>query len=578
MKRGKISTFLLAVLLTAAFLTVTNFVSIRPVRAMTWSSGISLTPVGSLEDQPYVMVDAKSNLWVAYESSRFSNFTIWMRQYNTISWLPEQQLTSSSAGGVTPALVQLSNGNVMLVWSSNKAGNYSLFYKTYAAGVWSSDNRLTSPQGRDSTPTLSQLRNGTLLLYWTREALSGSSVVRFIFTKTYNNGTWSPERQFSTGGSEEESSVFQADDGTIWNMYTANRAGNLDVFYKTYNGAWSAELRLTSNTADDYEPWIMQDLNGTMWAWWTRCVPTGGQTCEQNVFYETSTNKGVNWSPEVVFTVDPTGCTINNSHPAAIHYNRDKMMYVFWGTDLTGRGADYDVWLRTSNPIPFHDVSASNATAGPGSLLQGGTVKVNATANNPGSFNETVSINGYYQNGTSVLFKTTTATLKPGTSAFVQYSWNTSRVVPQKYQLVVIVLPVLGESTRLLPNNSAMAGNTTVLPIAEDFDKNGRVDIVDVANIAAHFGQTIGAGDINGDCMISVTDVAFVAFYFGTTVGGPNWNPKADLNGDGKVNIFDVALVASNFGQTLAPWDLNHDCVVDILDIALEATYFGFGT
>src|SRR6266852_2120690 len=150
MMRGKISTFLLVVLLTAAVLTATNFVSIRPVRAAaTWSSGIGLTPVGSLEDQPYVMEDAKSNLWVAYESSRFSNFTIWMRQYNTISWLPEQQLTSSSASGASPALVQLANGNVMLVWSSNKAGNFSRYYKTYAAGAWSGENRLTAPQGRD---------------------------------------------------------------------------------------------------------------------------------------------------------------------------------------------------------------------------------------------------------------------------------------------------------------------------------------------------------------------------------------------------------------------------------------------
>ena len=577
MKRGRTSTFLLVVLIASAFLIATDLIPVRPVRAVTWSSGTSLTPVGSLEDQPYVMEDSKSNLWVAYESARFANFTIWTRQYNSVSWLPEQQLTSSSASGATPALVQLSNGNVMLVWSSNKAGNFSLYYKTYAAGTWSNENRLTIPQGRDSTPTLSQLRNGTLLLYWTRESLSGGSVVRYIFTKTYNNATWSPERQFTTGGSEEESSVFQADDGTIWNMYTANRFGNLDVFYKTYNGVWSAEFRLTSNTADDYQPWIMQDLNGTMWTFWTRCVPVSGG-CEQNVFYETSTNKGANWSPEVAFTVDPTGCTIQNSRPAAIHYNRDKMMYVFWGTNLTSCGADFDVWVRTSNPIPFHDVSASNATAGPNSLLEGGTVKVNATANNPGSYNETVNVNAYYQNGTSVLFKTMTTTIKPGASAFVQMSWNTSRVVPQKYQLVVVVLPVLGESTRLLPNNAAVAGNATVLPIAEDLDKNGRVDIIDVARVAAKFGSRIITPNISGDCSVGVLDVSFVAFYFGTKVGDPNWNPRADLDNSGKVDIYDVALIASEFGQKMGPEDLNHDCVVNILDVALEASWFGFGT
>lgn len=576
MIRGRTSTLLLLILLTLELLAATSLISVHPVQAATWSSGTSLTPFGSLEDQPYVMEDSKSNLWVAYESSRLANFTIWMRQYNSVSWLPEQQLTSSSASGASPALVQLANGNVMLVWSSNKAGNFSLYYKTYAAGTWSNEIRLTAPQGRDSTPTLSQLRNGTLLLYWTREALSGGNVVRFIFTKTYNNGIWSLEKQFTTGGTEEESSVFQADDGTIWNMYAANRFGNLDVFYKTYNTAWSAEFRLTTNTADDYQPWIMQDLNGTMWTFWTRCVPISGG-CEQNIFYETSTNKGADWSPEVTFTVDPTGCTIQNSRPAAIHYNRDKMMYVFWGTDLTSCGADYDVWVRTSNPIPFHDVSASNATAGPNSLMEGGTVKVNASANNPGSYDETVNINAYYQNATSVLFKTVTTTVKSGASAFVQMSWNTSKVVPNKYLIVVIVLPVPGESTRLLPNNSAAAGNATVLPIPEDLDKSGRVDILDVARVAGKFGTQIVTPDVDHDCDVDITDVAFEALYFGTTVNSPNWNPQADVDHNGKVDILDVALVANYFGQSMGPEDLNHDCVVNILDVALEASFFGWG-
>ena len=571
---------MLFVLTVSGLLVNPAIVKVPSVNGVTWSNGYSLTPntLTTIEDKPYVIQDSQSNLWVTYENSQTGNWDIFMREYNGVSWLQQQQLTTDPASDLTPALVQLANGNIMLVWTSNRSGNFSLYYKTNSGGVWSGDTRLTSPQGRDSTPSLLQLRNGTMLLYWTRESLVSGSVVRYVYSKSYSNGSWSPEVRFSSGGSEEEPSLFQSDDGTIWIMYAATRFGNLDIFYKTFNGSWSPEIRLTSNSDDDNQPWITQDLTGVIWAFWTRCVTITSTTCQDDIFYETSTNLGATWSAEVQFTVDPAGSTINDSHPAVIHYSRDKMIYVFWGTDLTGLGADYDVWLRTSNPVPFHDVSVSNATAGPNSLLEGGTIKVNATANNLGSYNETVSINAYYQNASAVLFKTMTATLKPGSSTFVQMGWNTSRAVPEKYELVVVVLPVVGESTRLLPNNSAIAGNTTVLPIAEDFDKDGRVDIVDVAAIAAHFGAQIGAGDIDGDCLIGVTDVAFVAFYFGTTTSSPNWNPKADLNGDGVVNILDVALVAHNFGQIIAPWDLNHDCVVNILDIALEATYFGFGS
>jgi hypothetical protein len=471
----------------------------------------------------------------------------------------------------------MTNGNIMLVWTSNMSGNYSLYYKTYAAGIWSSPSRLTTPQGRDSTPSLVQLRNGTVLLYWTREALSGT-VVRYIYYKSYNNGLWSKEARFSTGGTELEPSVYQTDDGTIWIVYAANRYGNLDIFYKTYTGSWSSEVRLTTNTADDHQSWLTQDLNGMLWEFWTRCVPLAGGTCEDKIFYITSSNLGATWSAEIQFTFDPTGYIVYDSHPAAIHYERDKMMYVFWGTDLTGPGVDFDVWLRTSNPIPFHDVSTSNATAGPSTLLQGGIVKMNGTANNPGSYNETLSVNGYYQNATSVLFKTMTMSLKPGSSAFVQMSWNTTTAVPAKYKVVLVVLPVPGESVRLLPSNTAVAGNTTVRCVPADVTCDGRVDIVDVARVSAKFGMQIITPNISGDCSVGILDVSFVAFYFGTTTSSPNWNPRADLTKDGKVDILDVALIASEFGQSIGPEDIDHDCVIDILDVALVAAWFGFGT
>src|SRR5437870_12007881 len=111
--RRKPFTFLLLILVTAELLTLTFLTPVLPVHGVNWSSGIVLTPLGSLEGKPYVMEDSQSNLWIAYESSRLSNFTIWMREYNGVSWLPEQQLTSASASGLTPALVQLANGNVM---------------------------------------------------------------------------------------------------------------------------------------------------------------------------------------------------------------------------------------------------------------------------------------------------------------------------------------------------------------------------------------------------------------------------------------------------------------------------------
>jgi hypothetical protein len=576
----KKSIFLLLVLMVAELFAQTGLISIPQVHAVTWSSGISLTPLGSIEEKPYVIEDSHSNLWVAYESNRLGNWTVWMRQFNGISWLPEQQLTNSTSNGLTPSLVQMTNGNVMLVYTSDMSGNFSLYYKIFASGVWSSPSRLTAPQGRDSTPSLVQLRNGTLVMYWTRESLSGSSVVRYIQYMSYNNGTWSQASRFSTGGTEEEPSVYQTDDGHIWVVYAANRAGNLDIFYKTYsNGSWSSEVQLTTNTADDHQSWLTQDLNGVLWEFWTRCVPLSGGTCEDKVFYITSSNLGATWSAEVQFTFDPTGYVIQDSHPAVIHYDRDKMLYVFWGTDLTGPGADFDVWLRTSTPMPIHHVSVTNATHAPNSLMESGTVKVNYTANNPGDYKENITITGYYQSQTSLSFNYTTVSVMPGSSMFLGMSWNTSKIVPANYTIYLYALPVPGESLRLYGGNTAVAGNATVQRVAWDVNGDGKVNVVDLAMVALKFGQGIGPFDIDHDCDVDVVELATVAIHYGTKPGDPNWYAPADINGDGVVNVLDLALVAIHYGASFnVPEDVNHDCVVNVVDLATVAIHYGFGT
>jgi uncharacterized protein (DUF2141 family) len=56
-------------------------------------------------------------------------------------------------------------------------------------------------------------------------------------------------------------------------------------------------------------------------------------------------------------------------------------------------------------------------------------------------------------------------------------------------------------------------------------------------------------GDVNGDGKVDMKDIAIVAAAFGSTPSSPRWDPRADVNGDGKVNMLDVAIVASNFGK-----------------------------
>jgi len=56
-------------------------------------------------------------------------------------------------------------------------------------------------------------------------------------------------------------------------------------------------------------------------------------------------------------------------------------------------------------------------------------------------------------------------------------------------------------------------------------------------------------GDLDRDGIVDITDVAIVAKAFGSRLGDPRWNPAADLDGDKIVDIIDVASVARKFGS-----------------------------
>jgi hypothetical protein len=60
---------------------------------------------------------------------------------------------------------------------------------------------------------------------------------------------------------------------------------------------------------------------------------------------------------------------------------------------------------------------------------------------------------------------------------------------------------------------------------------------------------TVANTDINRDGRVDMRDIALVSHAFGTIPGNPNWNPACDMNHDNKIDMKDVALVAHDFGR-----------------------------
>ena len=90
------------------------------------------------------------------------------------------------------------------------------------------------------------------------------------------------------------------------------------------------------------------------------------------------------------------------------------------------------------------------------------------------------------------------------------------------------LVTVLGDHPDLCPG---------VAPASDQAQALDRFDF-ELFSLAA-----LSQGDVTGDGRVDILDLAFIAANYGGD------NPAADVNQDGKVDIFDLVTAANNFGQ-----------------------------
>jgi hypothetical protein len=115
----------------------------------------------------------------------------------------------------------------------------------------------------------------------------------------------------------------------------------------------------------------------------------------------------------------------------------------------------------------------------------------------------------------------TVNSLTAGNTADLNFEWNTTGVAPASYTIKA--------EASAVPNEDTLANNLKTTPVTvlsgvgrlTDLDKNGKVDIRDVAE---------------------------AAIAYGTSEGQPRWDPKADLNLDGIIDMKDIEMIVQDFG------------------------------
>jgi len=173
----------------------------------------------------------------------------------------------------------------------------------------------------------------------------------------------------------------------------------------------------------------------------------------------------------------------------------------------------------------IRDVAITGVSTSRDWAYQGVQVDITVTAKNLGDVTESFNITVYY--GSNPLATHSIIDLPSNTEITEIFSWNTSALTPC--------------------NNYTISAEATFVPFEYNTTNNVLVDGSVKIRIV---------GDINDDGKVDMKDIALVAAAFGTSPGHPRWNPDADITGptylvpDSKVDMRDISLVAKNFGQS----------------------------
>jgi parallel beta-helix repeat protein len=191
---------------------------------------------------------------------------------------------------------------------------------------------------------------------------------------------------------------------------------------------------------------------------------------------------------------------------------------------IASNGTHYFVYfeftLSTHNitiQYAITDVATTNITLAKTVVGQGYTIRINATIENQGHYEENFHVT-MYANLTFIASQA--ITLTSGNSTTLTFTWNTTGFAKGNYPISAYAWPVQDETDT---GDNALTDGVVYVGVPGDVDANHKVE---------------------------VKDILMLAKAYGTNPQSPNWNPNLDVNGDDKVDIKDILIAAKNYGKT----------------------------
>ncbi len=271
----------------------------------------------------------------------------------------------------------------------------------------------------------------------------------------------------------------------------------------------------------------------------------------------------------------------------------------------------------------YHDVSITEVSFSPDSVLRGQPAQINVTVRNEGTFSESFNVTGY---ANSKVVGVQLVSLASGTFTVVQFSWNTLQYSEGEYFISASATILSGETdvgdnTRtadrkfaILPSNHDLAiadiapyrdilGNLSSTSIEVTIVNRGSSE--ETSALSLFYNSTLMANQTvillpNQSVSIVLNHMTPTAcgLYSVVAMANPvlgetgtsdniinydfiHVSIKGDVNADYVVNIIDVSKAATAFASSPSHvrWDpncdMNEDRTINIIDVSVIAKEFG---
>ena len=520
--------------------------NIQSAVAVTWSVNITrMTTKLTFDGLPSITQTSDIRIWIVWAKAILGDNTIFCKTSSDLgtTWSEEESLTYippliTGRHDESPSIIQAANGTIWLVYHSNKPPPMPDFI------IDASPKALTIPQGGSDTSTIFIYSLGN---FSEAVTLSSKTIVLGISTTFDPNPVTPPGNGVATstltvfveptadpgnttltilGKSGDinhsvpihleitESGTATISDASSSSLSTSSAEDEMDreIYYKTSNDngvTWSNRFQLTNNTNDDLSPSIVQLTNGTIMIVYGS--EQGIPVTDSDIFYN-ATSDGTSWIYGNI-TADP-----GLDKGPSIMQAEDERIWVAWASDRTG---DYEIFCKTYDGFSWSNATqltnSTNSDSGP-SIFQtiDGTIWLfwQSREDKP-----TATGDIYYKfstdNGTSW-------------SDRVQFTTdNNEDVWPAVTQTHDTRIWVVWTSNR-----------------ADQPDGNW-----DIYYRTSLVGDITGPGGYP-DGVVDIFDLNKAGKAYGSVVGEPEYDSDVDLNKDGRVDMRDIALIGKNYGST----------------------------